>query len=250
MTEDEKLNEVAESYNLMMRKLEEVNKKMFEEQKKSFELQMENTTFELRALYSQINKHFLFNSLNMVRAMINSGEREKAVKSITDISVFLRYSLNQDDSLTIKSELKMLRSYIEIQRSRYGNFQFVVELEDGTEDAAIPKMVLQPIIENSFSHGSIGEDGIIKVSVKRRSGGILIGVFDNGLGISAERRAQVNENLRNDVADGNESHNGLALINVQRRLRLLCSENCRIRIFGTKGKFTAVIVNLADKENV
>lgn len=52
----------------------------------------------------------------------------------------------------------MLRSYIEIQRSRYGNFQFVVELEDGTEDAAIPKMVLQPIIENSFSHGSIGED--------------------------------------------------------------------------------------------
>lgn len=202
MTEDEKLNEVAESYNLMMRKLEEVNKKMFEEQKKSFDLQMENTTFELRALYSQINKHFLFNSLNMVRAMINSGEREKAVKSITDISVFLRYSLNQDDSLTIKSELKMLRSYIEIQRSRYGNFQFVVELEDGTEDAAIPKMVLQPIIENSFSHGSIGEDGIIKVSVKRRSGGILIGVFDNGLGISAERRAQVNENLRNDVADG------------------------------------------------
>lgn len=250
MTEDEKLNEVAESYNLMMRKLEEVNKKMFEEQKKSFDLQMENTTFELRALYSQINKHFLFNALNMVRAMINSGEREKAVKSITDISVFLRYSLNQDDSLTIKSELKMLRSYIEIQRSRYGNFQFVVELEDGTEDAAIPKMVLQPIIENSFSHGSIGEDGIIKVSVKRRSGGILIGVFDNGLGISAERRAQVNENLRNDVADGNESHNGLALINVQRRLRLLCSENCRIRIFGTKGKFTAVIVNLADKENV
>lgn len=61
---------------------------MFEEQKKSFDLQMENTTFELRALYSQINKHFLFNSLNMVRAMINSGEREKAVKSITDISVF------------------------------------------------------------------------------------------------------------------------------------------------------------------
>lgn len=247
-TDDVKMNRVIDSYNRMIRERDALTLGILDEQRKNFDIMQEKNMFEVNALYSQINKHFLFNALATIRALVNDGERETAVSCIRELSIFLRYSLTPNDTVSLKQEFDALEAYLGIQRLRYGNVSFTIESDRELDAVQIPKMVLQPIVENAFSHGNVGEGDAVRICVRKRADGILIAVCDTGDGMTSEACRRTNADLRGNLTHISEKHNGLALHNVQQRLRLLVSEKCTIRIYSRPGRGTVVFVKLI-KEN-
>lgn len=243
-TDDPNVNEVIDSYNAMSRERDALTASVLQAERKAFAVGREKDRLEVDALYSQINKHFLFNAFSMIRAMVRDGEKQTAIDCINAIGVFLRYSLSPEQTVSLKQEFKALRSYVDVQRLRYGDVEYRVECADELEEYRIPKMVLQPIVENAFSHGNLGDGGKIRICVRKRKSGITVFVVDNGVGMDASACRKTNENLRKNIIDEDGEHNGLALGNIQHRLGLSMSDRCGIALKSRRGQGTVVVVRL------
>jgi two-component system, LytTR family, sensor kinase len=129
-----------------------------EEQQRSFELQALAHTAKLRALHNQVNPHFLFNSLNSIAALIADKRTEEAEQMVAKLGHFFRMSLTIDPTadISLAEELKLQRAYLEIQQVRYPDLRVTVDLPDSVAMAAVPALILQPIVENAVKYGVAG----------------------------------------------------------------------------------------------
>jgi LytS/YehU family sensor histidine kinase len=161
------------------------------EQIRSAELQARAHAAQLRALHSQINPHFLFNSLNSVSALILDGEAAKADSMVSKLSHFLRMGLSIDPSATIPlaSEIALQRAYLEIEQLRYPDLDVEVELPAELEDALVPSLILQPIVvENAVKYGVAGSLPPSRIAIRANwesdgeagEGRLAIEVTDSG----------------------------------------------------------------------
>lgn len=183
------------------------------QQKKEFEkgeLAVKNRDMQLSLLKSQINPHFLFNTLNSINTLVGSS-KEEARKVITQLSDIFRYALDShgDNKVKLIHELDFIDNYIKIQQVRFGaRLKFVKEIDATCLGIRIPPMILQPLVENSVKYGIAPKDegGTITVIVKRFSHMIYFEVKDDGLGIKAKK-----------VMDGSSS--GVGVKNTDQRLR-------------------------------
>ncbi|UII28810.1 histidine kinase [Fulvivirga maritima] len=179
------------------------------DQEKS-ELALKNKEMELSLLKSQINPHFLFNTLNSISTLISSN-KEKARKVITQLSDVFRYALDSHSGQNVRliHELDFIENYLKIQQVRFGErLRYVTDVESTCLSVEIPPMVLQPLVENSVKYG-IGpkeDGGTIWMIVKRTEFGIYFEITDDGLGINAKK-----------VLDGKSS--GVGLKNSDKRLQ-------------------------------
>ena len=181
---------------------------------------------EFDTLQSQINPHFLYNTLDIIVWMIENERRQEAVKVVTALARFFRISLSKGKSIiTVRDELEHVRNYLTIQQMRFKN-KFLYEIDAGEEvmDLACLKLMLQPLVENAIYHGMefMDGEGEIHVRVIREQDDLWIEVGDNGLGMTAE---QV-ENLLSEkphVSSGRGS--GIGVKNVNERIRLYFGED-------------------------
>jgi two-component system LytT family sensor kinase len=179
------------------------------QQKETSELALKNKEMQLALLKSQINPHFLFNTLNSISTLIASS-KEKARQVITQLSDVFRYALDSHSSDLVKltDELDFIENYVRIQQVRFGErLKYVVDLDEDCLNLEVPPMILQPLVENSVKYG-IGpkdEGGTIKLIIKKLSKGIYFEVTDDGLGLNASK-----------VLDGKSS--GVGLKNSDKRL--------------------------------
>lgn len=180
----------------------------------------------LQNLMSQINVHFLFNTLENINdcALIEHNERIAIMsKSLGDI---LRYSIDYEtDQVPLQTELEQAQKYITIQEVKFGHpIHFTTDVEEGLLKHEVMKFFLQPIIENSIEHGMPGgsEEGRIELKAFSHDGIISITVFDNGQTISQERLQQINQRIssKDKLKIGKKSI-GVGLSNINRRLKLL-----------------------------
>lgn len=174
------------------------------------ELAVKNREMQLSLLKSQINPHFLFNTLNSINTLVGSS-KEEARKVITQLSDIFRYALDShgDNKVKLIHELDFIDNYIRIQQVRFGSrLKYVKEIDPTCLGIKIPPMILQPLVENSVKYGIAPKDdgGTITVIVKRFSNMIYFEVKDNGLGIKAKK-----------VMDGSSS--GVGVKNTDQRLR-------------------------------
>lgn len=143
------------------------------------------------ALQSQINPHFLFNTLNTISRSVNFEPPEVTKKLIQSLSQLFRYNLEHDEKcIAIEDELEIVQKYLFIQEFRFHDRLSVsIKMDPCCNNIRIPKLTLQPLVENSLIHGLEDTDrkGIIHIQVKRRGENILIRVFDNGVGIPKKR---------------------------------------------------------------
>lgn len=248
--DDADVNKVIDSFNGMLDSVASLNDAVLEEKNRSLMLELENTEYMLASLYSQINKHFLINVLSLMRSLVNLGETEKVKSCIENLSEFLRYSLNLNDSATVGQEIEMLGAYLNIQTLRYPNVKCEIACEDAVKDATVPKMILQPIIENAFVHGLPKKKGVIKVICRKRRGFIYFFVADNGCGIESEKAKEINACLKNNIKINSLEGSGVALGNIQKRLKLVSGDSGIIRILSAKGRGTVVMVKFYGGENV
>jgi len=180
------------------------------EEKEKTELILKNKEMEISLLKSQINPHFLFNTLNSISTLMNSS-KEEARRVITQLSDIFRYALDSHSGKMVKlvHEVDFIESYIRIQQVRFGDrLAFAKEIDPSCAGLSIPPMILQPLVENSVKYG-IGpkeEGGIIRLTIRRKAGGVYFEVSDNGLGIHAKK-----------VMDGSSS--GVGMRNTDMRLK-------------------------------
>jgi hypothetical protein len=183
-----------------------------EEQRRSAELRERAHIAQLRALHSQINPHFLFNSLNSVSALILDKDSEKADEMVMKLAQFLRLGLAADPTLNIplELELELQRTYLEIEQLRFPDLQVEFSIDETVNEALVPSLILQPIIENAVKYGVAEAPPPATISIGARASGkkLILTVIDSGKG-------------------GGTSANGagIGLANVRQRLTLLYGDD-------------------------
>lgn len=234
---------IADSYNEMLlniKKLIETNK---EEAKHS-------AVMEIKQLESQFNPHFLFNTLEMLRYTIKY-DTSVANKIIINISSLLRFSIeNKSSEVSLQRDLLYTKNYLDIQKYRFGeNFDYEIKAEEGLENYYVPKLIIQPVIENAIKHGYTQvEKMIIYIRVKTVKEKLIISVYNNGKEIEKEILDEIREKLKNKKAE--EFKNHIGLYNIFRRIQLMYGEKYGLRILSRKDKGTSVRVSLPLKSGV
>jgi two-component system LytT family sensor kinase len=197
----------------------------------------------MTALSSQINPHFLFNTLNTVTSLIRY-DPELARKVVRKLSSILRHLLRkQENFVSLREELNFVDDYLDIEVARFGpdKIQIAKELDEDTLEAYVPSMLLQPIVENSIRHGLAPkvDGGEICIRTARRDGRVVIEVEDNGVGMPPERITALE-------TDGDLTAKGIGISNVHERLRVLYGEDFRFDIHSVEGKGTFVRIDVPD----
>lgn len=234
---------IADSYNEMLlniKKLIEINK---EEAKHS-------AVMEIKQLESQFNPHFLFNTLEMLRYTIKY-DTSVANKIIINISSLLRFSIeNKSSEVSLQRDLLYTKNYLDIQKYRFGeNFDYEIKAEEGLENYYVPKLIIQPVIENAIKHGYTQvEKMIIYIRVKTVKEKLIISVYNNGKEIEKEILDEIRKKLKNKKAE--EFKNHIGLYNIFRRIQLMYGEKYGLRILSRKDKGTSVRVSLPLKSGV
>ncbi len=176
---------------------------------------------ELEVLQSQINPHFLYNTLDSVIWMTEAGRYEEAIQMVTSLARLFRISLSRGKSvIALTDELEHARHYMTIQEIRYKNkFETKISAQPGTEGLYTLKLIVQPILENAIYHGmaSAEDDGLISVTARREGMDLVIEVTDNGMGMRPEVAASLLDENRPDVRT---TGSGIGVRNVHRRIQL------------------------------
>lgn len=235
-THDE-IGELMDGYNFMVEKVQTLLRKQYE-------LGLQVKDAELKALQAQINPHFLYNALSMVNWLSEEERPQDITRVISALSRFYRLSLNHgEDTITLREELQLTECFVYIQKMRYDSeIVLETEVEEDCLDVKLPKLTLQPIVENAIAHGILPKpvkDGIIRIAGKRDGTALLLTVSDDGLGMSPERLMQVRENR---VESGSGNRYGIK--NVKERLALCFERGFAFGVESEPGCGTCVTLRL------
>ncbi len=213
---------------------------------------------QLQALQSQVNPHFLFNTLDMIYWMLDERENDRLGKVILSLSQLFRYSSDwkEASSVPLRRELDQLRHYLSIIEVRLGGrVQTVIEVDERWLDIEVPKMILQPIIENAVKYGlePLNQSGMLRIRSEENNGSLSISVQDNGVGIDADTLLSLTQTLNDSAASDHgrdalaeiaSGRGGIGLENVHRRIRLMFGEGYGIRIESELNLGTTVILTI------
>ena len=208
--------------------------------------QNERRKSELDALQSQINPHFLYNTLESITWMIEAQKNEEAVIMISELAKLLRVSLSRGKTIIpVKDELQHSRSYMNIQLMRYKErFQMEFQTDKEIEDYCIVKLVIQPILENAIYYGvgNMDEDDEGKITVRgeKKEDDIYIIIEDNGMGM----RKEVLENILKDNNKVPKHGSGVGVINVHSRIQLMFGEQYGLEIYSEPDEGTRVVIHI------
>ena len=211
------------------------------------ELAKENMLATVQILESQFNPHFLFNTLESIRYMIKFGPGE-AEKMLVSLSRMLRYSIqNGKDVVTVKEEMDFISRYLQVMLYRYGDrLRYSIDLEEGSRNASIPRMTLQPIVENSIKYG-FGEDRDcleIRISTRIQNEVLSVIISDDGVGISTE----LLERLKANLDQGQNQTDHIGIYNVHKRIRLVYGSGYGVGIDSEMEKGTVVTLRVPCEE--
>ncbi len=231
---EDELGELGVTFYSMTDKIKELNKEI-NDKKRSLWLA------ETRSLNLQMNSHFLYNTLDLIKW----NAKLERLEEISDIVVHLgrllrRVMNNKNDVVPLSYELEIVTSFIKIQKKRYGNeLNLKINISDELLSYLIPKLILQPIVENSIVHGfrDRSQNCTISIDSYEKEGFMYFIVEDNGVGIKKENLKDILE-----VKQGNTHHIGLN--NVDRRIKLHGNKDCSIKVESIYGKGTKVTLSL------
>ncbi|WP_105617537.1 sensor histidine kinase [Vallitalea okinawensis] len=200
--------------------------------------------YELKVLHSQINPHFLYNTLDTIVWMAEFNDSEKVIAITKALAQFFRLSLSGGSELTtIHNEFLHVSQYLFIQKERYGEkLNYQLDYEEDLEEVKIPKIILQPIVENAIYHGIRGLEngGQITVNAMRKGHKIIFTIEDNGEGFNPGKMNQSKE-------DQGVKLGGVGIKNVDKRIKLYYGEDYGIQVNSVVGKGTKVIITIGDR---
>lgn len=221
------LREVTRQFNAM---LDQVDQLMVDIRRQ------EETTrqYQLQALSSQINPHFLYNTLDTIIWMAEFQDSQRVVQVTKSLATYFRLALNQGkDLISLSDEINHVRQYLFIQKQRYGDkLKYEIEEDPVFDHLVLPKLVLQPLVENALYHGIKEKEGQghIRVSVQKQDSGLVIRIEDDGVGFQ----------VAGDSSQSQLKRGGVGLQNVDQRLKLHFGANYQMKIDSAPLKGTTV----------
>jgi len=237
--ENDTSNEITaltDSFNSMVKKLQ-IQMETIKENTR------ERERLELRLMQEQVNPHFIYNTLETIIWMAESGEKEKIIEIVKSLSKFFRIVLSEGrDIITIQEEISYIESYLFIQKMRYSDIMdYTIKIPEELLNYRIQKLSLQPLVENALYHGIKKKRsfGTIQITAVRNGKNILFSVYDDGCGISHEQLSLLKNIINQRI---NPSSGNFGLYNLQKRIQLCYGENYGIAIESQEGKGTEVIL--------
>ncbi|NOV02627.1 sensor histidine kinase [Paenibacillus planticolens] len=258
----EEINSLVSSFNRMVNRMDELIERMTL-------ATVSEKNAELQALQSQVNPHFLYNTLDMIYWMLDERENDRLGKVILALSHMFRYSSDWQEAskTTLRQELDQMRHYMTIIENRLeGRVSTVLDVAPECLDVVLPKMTLQPIIENAVKYGlePLNRPGVLRVYTELGEQELRIVIEDNGVGIEESTLASMQEQLIKDATDiegamtslrteqaqnalqasdpTGRTRRGIGLTNVHRRIVLMFGDMYGLRIHSKQGEGTTVII--------
>lgn len=227
------IRRLADSYNSMIAHIHGLIEQLIEKEKSI-------QRAEIRTLHEQIKPHFLYNSLETISYMALQSDAPLVHDALETLGSFYRNFLSKGSrEIPLKSEVMIVKDYLALQKLRYGEvFEDEYVLDERILGTMIPKLILQPLVENSLYHGVRlkGEKGVIRISAFEKDGMVHVSVYDTGLGMTQEK---IKEVLSGDAADEN-ALSGFGLKGTIERIRYYCNDRDVISIKSEPGEYTEI----------
>ena len=243
--QDSRINEIAvlmDSFNDMTK---EIGNLVVDIKEKEKNLHL----METKLLQEQINPHFLYNTLDTIVWLAEDNRNEEAVAMVTSLSDFFRTTLCQGrDYITVREEEAHIISYLKIQQFRYQDIMdYEIQIEEEMKKFVIPKLLLQPLVENALYHGVKKKRGksLIRVKGFQKDEKLIFQVIDNGKGMSAEELNTLRENVQKGPDE--RKNKGFGLANVNQRIRHYYGETYGLYIESTENEGTEATIIIAAK---
>lgn len=237
---------LEQSYLFMLKKINEL---IDEEYRQKIETQ----TAQLMALQAQINPHFMYNTLNMIGAMAIESESKDIYDVVMAFSRMLRYNMRfEREQVTIIDEIDNAKQYLYIQQQRFDQkLEVSYDIPDNLFNHLIPKLCLQPVLENCFKHGFHKREDSWRIHIKIREDDkmIYIHVVDNGQGISTQSLEEINHRLQNMSSNAIPIGDHVGLVNIHSRLKLFYGDDSGLHISSHINKGTEVIINFTKRRS-
>lgn len=247
-----RINEQLEKIN----KNNELEKQLLEEEAKNLRAINLLRATEIKALQNRINPHFLFNSLNMIIGTAYIEGAEKTTDLMELLGSYLRYNLDKFEKMVVlHEEIENVSGYLKIQKIRMGDrFNYKVDVDPECEYANIPCLTLQPLVENSISHGLVNrmKGGIIRVNCQKVDNRVIIRIEDNGSGIEKKKLEKLNHiqledplsEAKTDIESEEKRGNSIGVRNVISRLKLYYDNDVTINVESDGASFTLFTLNI------
>lgn len=221
ITGKDEISDLGSTFNLMSIRLKELVEEVYENKLRQKDLEIKQKQTELKALQSQINPHFLFNTLDSIRTGALRSRDEQTVEKIELLSEMFRKTLNwQGDFVTLESEMGFVSDYVRLQQLRFKDkIEVEYDIDPATLQTMIPKFIIQPIVENAIIHGIEKSEHPCKLqlSVHQAEDDMRIVVKDDGVGFTPQRLAEIIEGLNSEEEESERGHIGLR--NVHSRIQ-------------------------------
>jgi len=234
------IGSLSNSFNVMTQEIQNLMEQNIHEQK-------QKRKSELKALQSQINPHFLYNTLDSIIWMAEGGRTNEVVLMTSSLAKLMRQSfINQEETVSIDKEIEYVRSYLTIQKMRYKDkLEFEIAIDPCIKQDEVVKLVLQPIVENAIYHGIKYKDeiGLIRIEGFEQNGKIIITIKDNGAGMDEQTLQHILEENKE-----NYNSNGVGVYNVHMRLQLYYGSEYGIRYDSTLGVGTIATITIPRKQ--
>ena len=233
---ENEIGSLTKSFNVMTHRIQDLMEQNVKEQEAK-------RKSELKALQSQINPHFLYNTLDSIIWMAEGRKYEEVVLMTASLARLLRQSIsNEDEVVPLAREVEYAKGYLTIQKMRYKDkLEFEIDVEPSILNIPLIKLVLQPIIENAIYHGLKYKEskGLLQVKGFMKDGNAVLQVIDNGVGMDEETLEHIY-----DKHKVNYHSNGVGVYNVQKRLQLYYGESYGITYESEKGVGTTATITI------
>ena len=238
----DEIGDLIDTYNYMTRKMDQ----LMEEQAKSAE---ELRIAEFHSLQAQINPHFLYNTMDMINWLAQQGRTEEVSNAVQNLSRFYKLTLSRKQSMsTIAKETEHVSIYLQIQNMRYhDSISFISDIPDELMEYSIPKLTLQPIVENSVLHGILeteDKSGTIVLTGWMEDNDIVLLISDDGVGIPPEKLPTILSGNGNSTSGGTN----IAIYNTHRRLQILYGSDYGLTYSSEPGRGTEVEIRIPAKK--
>jgi two-component system sensor histidine kinase YesM len=224
----------SDEIGILSRRFHQMMQRLNQLINKEYRLEIANKTNQLKALQAQVNPHFMNNALQSIGTLALQNNEKKIYSLISSLGKMMRYQMNTNDTLVpLSSEIDYVKSYLDLQSQRFDEkLQFFVDIEEETKPIDVPRMIIQPIVENCFKHGFVKQNNVGEIRISARlidKKQLEITIEDNGVGMDIKQLESIQALLnRLHTWDEGITTNNIGLINVVARLRLYFSKNTQI----------------------
>lgn len=256
------IDDISNAFNEMLQQTDMLNHTIFDTYLKMYEMENNNRLTEIAFLRSQVNPHFLYNTLTMICGMAAEGMSDEIISVTGALSQIFRYSIKGSDMVTLEEEMDIVRAYLMIQKERFGE-RFTVRYDfwDNSLNCLIPKMIVQPLVENAIVHGleKSLKPGELRIGAGRNPehGYLAIWIYDTGVGMPVEKLNELREALSHPPGQRQEgsssgfsemqeiiAHEGIGILNVNSRMVLYYGTDYTLLIDSEEGVGTNIQIRV------